>query len=175
MPRRPSRAEQAALDLLSETWDGELPVPVAEIARERGVDLRFEALEGDLSGALYRGEDGRTVLGVNNWHVDVRQRFTIAHELGHLEMHSATFYVDGFLARDSQSSLAIKAEEIEANAFAAELLMPRHRVLEELRGFMGGEATPTMTRVVSELAFRFQVSDQAMQFRLVNLGLATSF
>jgi Zn-dependent peptidase ImmA (M78 family) len=175
VPRRPSRAEQSALQLLEELWDGELPIDVEKIARARGVKLRYEPLEGDLSGVLYRADDGITVLGVNDWHSDRRQRFTIAHELAHLELHSANLYVDGFIARDGESSLAIKTEEIEANAFAAELLMPRQHVLEELsRALACGSAT-TLKNAVVHLAGRFDVSEQAMQFRLVNLGLATSF
>ena len=175
MPRRPNRAEQAALALLQEHWDGTLPVPVDQIAKKRGVKIRYEAFEGDLSGALYRVDAGTTVLAVNSWHADVRQRFTIAHEVGHLELHSDALFIDGFLARDGDSSMAIKSEEVEANAFAAELLMPRYAVLAELNAAVDAGNSPTLKRVALQLAHTFDVSEQAMQFRLVNLGLAMSF
>jgi Zn-dependent peptidase ImmA (M78 family) len=174
MAPRPNPTTQADA-LLEQHWDGTLPVPVARIANELGVALRYELLEGDLSGMLYRAEDGAVVLGVNSWHAEVRQRFTIAHELGHLALHAETLYVDGFVARDTQSSLAIKPEEIDANAFAAELLMPRNAVLEQLSKLIGDSADLTLKRAVAELARIFDVSEQAMQFRLVNLGLSTTF
>jgi len=174
MAPRPNPTAQADA-LLEQHWDGMLPVPVARIAERLGVTLRYELLEGDLSGVLYRAEDGRVVLGVNSWHADVRQRFTIAHELGHLTLHADTLHVDGFIARDSQSSLAIKPEEIDANAFAAELLMPRNTILEQLNKLIDADADLALKRAVAELARLFDVSEQAMQFRLVNLGLTTTF
>ena len=60
--------------------------------------------------------NNHAVLGVNDWHADVRQRFTVAHELGHLKLHHDELFVDGVLKRDDQSSLAIRPHEIEANA-----------------------------------------------------------
>jgi len=58
--------------------------------------------------------------------------------------------------------------EIQANAFAAEVLMPRDRVLSEARRLLeaGSEAS-----MVSDLAQGFDVSEQAMEYRLINLGL----
>jgi Zn-dependent peptidase ImmA (M78 family) len=174
MARRPNRAEQVAIDLLERLGVDAPPVDVERIARQLDVKVRFEPLDGGLSGALYRSADGRAVLGVNNWHVETRQRFTIAHELGHLLMHPDELFVDGVLKRDDDSSLAIKSHEIEANSFAAELLMPRKLLLEEINRALGENATPDPKRLVGQLATLFDVSEQAMQFRLMNLGLAVS-
>jgi Zn-dependent peptidase ImmA (M78 family) len=171
--RRRNRAEQAALDLLERCEVNEVPVPVAEIAAALGADVQIEPLEGGLSGLLYR-HGGRTVLGVNGLHADVRQRFTIAHELGHLELHQDTLFVDGLLRRDDVSSLAVDSQEIEANAFAAELLMPRHLLLAEVSDRMPKSGVAEPARLVKQLAKVFEVSEQAMEIRLANLGLATS-
>lgn len=174
MARRANRAEQAALDLLESHGIHSPPVDVERIARQLDVDVRYAPLDGGLSGALYRAEDGHAVLGVNNWHADVRQRFTIAHELGHLLLHPDELFVDGVLKRDDESSLAIRSHEIEANAFAAELLMPRKLVLAEINKTLATNATPDPKRLIEHLASLFDVSEQAMQFKLVNLGLAVS-
>jgi Zn-dependent peptidase ImmA (M78 family) len=174
MARRPNRAEQVALDLLDENKIDAPPVNVERIARQLGVDVRYEPFEGGLSGALYRADDGHAVLGVNSWHADVRQRFTIAHELGHLRLHPDELFVDGVLKRDDESSLAIRSQEIEANAFAAELLMPRKLILEEINRTLASNATPDPKRLIGDLARLFDVSEQAMEFKLVNLGLAVS-
>jgi Zn-dependent peptidase ImmA (M78 family) len=174
MARRPNRAEQAAIDLLDKNRIAGPPVDVEELAKKLGVDVRYEPFEGGLSGALYRADDGHAVLGVNDWHVDVRKRFTIAHELGHLLLHPDELFVDGILKRDGDSSLAIRSHEIEANAFAAELLMPRKLVLEEINEILAKNATPDAKRLVKQLANTFEVSEQAMQFKLMNLGLTVS-
>lgn len=176
MARRPSRAEQAALDLLEELdLDDAVPMPVDEIAGELGVTLSFEPLEGGLSGLLFKGPGERPVIGVNELHAHVRQRFTIAHEIAHLRLHKDSLFVDGLVRRDHTSSLALDSQEIEANAFAAELLMPRHLVLRELHERVPEGAVAEAAKLVRQLARRFEVSEQAMEFRLVNLGLATSF
>lgn len=172
--RRPNRAEQAAISLLEALDVREPPVPVEKIAKGLGVTLRYEPLEGGLSGMLFRDQTGRQVIGVNELHADVRKRFTIAHELGHLRLHSDSFYIDGLVRRDQESSLGFEPQEIEANSFAAELLMPRTLLLHELskRVPQGGVAEPRT--LVRQLAVDFAVSEQAMAFRLVNLGVATS-
>lgn len=174
MARRPNRAEQKAIDLLDEFSIDAPPIDVEAIARRLKVDVRYEPLDGGLSGALYRAEGGRAVLGVNNWHAEVRQRFTIAHELGHLRLHPDELFIDGVLRRDDESSLAIRSHEIEANAFAAELLMPRKLVLAEINKTLATNASPDPKRLVEHLASLFDVSEQAMQYKLVNLGLAVS-
>jgi len=174
MARRPNRAEQVALDLLDEQKIVAPPVNVERIARQLSVDVRYEPFDGGLSGALYRAADNHTVLGVNNWHADVRQRFTIAHELGHLLLHPDELFVDGVLKRDDESSLAIRSQEIEANAFAAELLMPRKLIVDAINRTLATNATPDPKRLIADLAKLFDVSEQAMEFKLVNLGLAVS-
>jgi Zn-dependent peptidase ImmA (M78 family) len=163
------------MELLNELRIDELPVPVNDIAEKLGVSLRYEPLEGGLSGILFTDQRGRQVIGVNALHAQVRQRFTLAHELGHLRLHEDALYVDGLVRRDDKSSLALDSQEIEANAFAAELLMPRELVLREITNRVPEGAVAEPMRLTRQLARQFAVSEQAMEFRLGNLGLATSF
>jgi Zn-dependent peptidase ImmA (M78 family) len=174
--RRPSKAEQAAISLLEARGrQDEAPVPVERIARELGAELRYEPLESGPSGLLYRADDGHVIIGVNAAHPDVRQRFTIAHEIAHLTLHSDALFVDGLVRRDPVSSVGLDPREIEANAFAAELLMPRASLLREIQSRVpaGGAASPD--KLTRQLAKVFRVSEQAMEYRLVNLGIRTSF
>ena len=71
---------------------------------------------------------GEPPTGVNSLHAPVRQRFTIAHELGHAVLHAREgIHLDQAFRlrfRDQTSAMAIDPEEIDANSFAAELLMP---------------------------------------------------
>lgn len=113
----------------------EVLVNVAAMAEARGAAVVYEAFPHDVSGMLVRQDDS-IVIGVNQDHPESRQRFTIAHELGHLILHRGRpLVVDSVRVnlRDSRSSMATDLEEIEANSFAAELLMPRDLVLRHFR------------------------------------------
>src|SRR4051794_26361057 len=74
-----------------------LPAPVEKIAKSLGAQVRFAAFDNELSGMIHI-KDGLPIIGVNALHHPNRQRFTIAHELGHLELHrdmiTAAVHVD---------------------------------------------------------------------------------
>ena len=149
------------------------PVPVDRIARLRGIELRYVPFEGEVSGLLFR-EDEHVIIGVNALHSKTRQRFTVAHELGHLELRHLEIkghdglHVDlNFRMRDKRSSQAVDIIEIEANAFAAELLMPTKMIENEIaRCGLDFEDDA----LVQTLARKYKVSLQAMTFRLANLA-----
>jgi Zn-dependent peptidase ImmA (M78 family) len=151
------------------------PIPVEEIARKLGAEVRYIPFEGkgEVSGMLFR-DAAQKLIGVNSLHHPNRQRFTIAHEIGHLLLHKGeAIHVDKTLfvnLRDSASSQAIDDDEIEANRFAAELLMPREMLLGDLRDqaidLEGDEDLLSLAR-------RYKVSMQALTFRLANLGLVS--
>ena len=110
------------------------------------------------------------VIAVNSSHAGTRQRFTIAHELGHLTLHGTQTFVDRHFVfrRDQKAATGNDREEIQANMFAAELLMPREWLVSDAgeHGFDIGE-----DEGLAELARRYGVSQSAMLFRLANLGL----
>jgi len=62
--------------------------------------------------------------------------------------------------------LATDPKEIDANQFAAELLMPKSFLLSDFSGMKGDQED-----IVVRLAKRYKVSRQAMEYRLANLGL----
>lgn len=142
------------------------------MARYLGAEVVRERLGRDVSGLLFR-DDGRVLIGVNDLHSPKRQRFTVAHEVGHLALHRGRpLLLDHVRVnfRDANSSTATDTEEIQANAFAAEILMPRAMVMAEARRLMA-DPKSTEGSIVSDLAQGFDVSDQAMEYRLINLGL----
>ncbi|MGH7751081.1 MAG: ImmA/IrrE family metallo-endopeptidase, partial [Candidatus Dormibacteria bacterium] len=65
---------------------GSAPINVEYIAQRLNATVRYAKLGADLSGMLIRDGD-RTIISVARSHAKVRQRFTIAHELGHLLLH----------------------------------------------------------------------------------------
>lgn len=144
-------------------------VPVEKIARSLGAELRFLPYDGELAGMLARNVGAKPVIGINSRHSKARQRFTIAHELGHLTLHDINVHIDRdfrVMNRDSMSSTATNPLEIEANRFAAELLMPYDMVLAEF-----DEQGVDMEHLdeVSRLAKRYGVSVQAMMHRIANI------
>jgi Zn-dependent peptidase ImmA (M78 family) len=146
------------------------PVQVEEIARMLGAQIRYSPFEGELAGMLVRGDEDQIVIGVNSLHHPNRQRFTIAHECAHLRLHEGirvhidrTFRVN---RRDEVSSKAIDPDEIEANRFAAELLMPYDMIMNDL---VEHEIDMENEEELKELANRYEVSVQALTHRVTNL------
>ena len=109
-----------------------------------------------------RGGDCGFAIFVNANHSEVRRRFTIAHEIAHFALHR-DLIGDGITEDALYRSGLSDAVEREANGLAAEILMPRHLVRD---AFEKG------TRSAEHLAAKFEVSPQAMEYRMKNLGLA---
>jgi Zn-dependent peptidase ImmA (M78 family) len=158
-------AREAARGILKEHGVASAPVPVERIARQLGVRVQYAPLDNDLSGMAHIRE-GVVIVGVNSLHAPNRQRFTLAHELGHVVLHREILednvHVDRVLLRDRDSSAGLYREEIEANAFASELLMPA----EFLDAMLGGrQVIMDDDEEISTLAKKFRVSESAMRFR----------
>jgi Zn-dependent peptidase ImmA (M78 family) len=151
------------------------PIPVERIAHLCGGQVRYEPFEGQISGILYN-ENGRIIIGVNSLHPKTRQRFTIAHEIGHIKLHQGEqFYIDRdfrIYLRDEKSSQATDKKEIQANSFAAELLMPEKMLMADWQERDTGYTYDIENdEFIQSLAKRYKVSLQAMIFRLINLRL----
>jgi Zn-dependent peptidase ImmA (M78 family) len=171
MPARYSLARKRAHDLLAIGKIEKPPVPVERLAALAGAEIRYEPFAGDLSGIVHRTQGNRHIIGVNSLHPLTRRRFTIAHELGHLLLHKdEELHIDERFPiglRSGLSSLAQDDREIEANQFAAELLMPLGFLREDLESLrLDVETEETIHR----LAERYQVSVQAMTVRLTSKG-----
>lgn len=148
------------------------PIPVEKIAKLLGAVVRFSPLDEELSGMIYI-KSGVPVIGVNALHHPNRQRFTIAHEIGHLVMHrniiSESVHVDKqfrVLMRDSNSSTGLEQIEVEANKFASELLIPQSLFdPSKIPALDIDDAAP-----LDELAKKFRVSRQMLEFRINSIN-----
>ena len=140
-----------------------VPVDPVPIARRLGMNVVDSYLDPEVAGALVKETGRDAVILVNGADSPNRKRFTVAHEIGHYVKRSASpdafEYVD---RRDNLSAAGTDQDEIYANEFAANLLMPE----EWVRKY-----TET-TRSPAELAIVFGVSTDAMNFRLKNLGIS---
>lgn len=161
-----SKIEQKAWRMLRKYNLTSAPVNMEELAESLDVQTSFQPMEEEISAMLLI-ECGKAHIVVNATHPPNRKRFSLAHELGHFALHASDancFFVDRAFFRNSRSSIGNSREEIEANAFAAALLMPKKLVQKELPGDQNVEIK------VDEMAKRFEVSDEAMTIRLIKLG-----
>lgn len=119
-------AQQEALKLLDKFGYTFPAVDPARICRDLGIRVYFANFEGDddkISGFFY-GE--KNEIYVNQKEYPQRQTFTIAHELGHKIMHEEWLNSSNYkvLLRTSIND-SEDPKEKEANAFAANLLVPK--------------------------------------------------
>ena len=149
-----ARETRAALGL-----DPAAPIDVLAVAEQRA-DVPVLSPRCPTSRRLLLARDGeRALLWVNGAQPLVRQRFTLAHELGHLRIGH-----DGRIPVDSVAVLAGETRdprEVQANAFAAELLAPRAGVTEMVAGEPGLDD-------VARIAARYGISLPAALFRLID-------
>lgn len=156
------RIEVEAQKLLTRFGAGIIPVPVEDIVKQLGIRLSFAPSE-DYSGILIKKE-GATLMAINNNEPDTRRRFTIAHELGHFLFSKEPISVD----YRNTSYIEKPPEEKCADLFAANLLMPRKQLILDFERF--SSSTFSQTNLIN-LAEKYQVSQDAMKYRLANLNL----
>lgn len=150
------------------------PIDVEAIATALGLKIVETELPEEVSGLLVSGPNGEFIV-VQESDYPNRKRFTIAHEIAHHFLRhqfapGEHVHVDrGHLVtqRGPRSSTGLDPKEIEANQFAAALLMPSRLVQREV-----SKLGPTHLHDyhVSSLAETFQVSEQSMTIRLTSLG-----
>lgn len=163
--------------LLKDTLSVSPPIDVEYIAQHLNINLLFEELESNVSGFLVIKEKKASIV-VNDSHHENRKRFTIAHELGHYALHANNgdqLFIDKQVYhRNSASSEGVITQEIEANRFAAQLLMPRPMVkkaVEIMEHETGDEIDLSDDFCISKLARLFAVSEQALTIRLADLKI----
>lgn len=142
----------------------EFPINPKFIAFKLGMKVQLQDLPDGISGYLIR--EGSVVrIIVRKQDPMNRQRFTISHEIGHFvhrmiegKPNSNYKYID---LRSNFSSKIGKYEEVFANTFAANLLMPESELLRMLYEH----------RVTEEMAKFFMVSTEALSNRLNNINI----
>ena len=167
-----TRIDQEARRLLEEVGQEHPPVDVEAIADYLGMRVVKMRMDDDVSGMLIR-DAGVVTVGLNSSQGQNRHRFTLAHEVGHFRLHRGrALILDSAVRvnfRDAQSARATDREEMEANRFAAELLMPARLVMDAVTRL----GLDRVDVVKDKLADRFKVSPEAIGYRLVNLGITS--
>ena len=160
---RPS-IEKKASDLLEQSGvEGTYPVPLVPIAESLGYKLKeFEPDEATqkISGLVHYA---KASILVNAQEPELRKRFTIAHELGHIVLHGeGQNYIDYRTISPIAEHAQNPGKETEANNFAAALLMPETKFREIFNLHKNYQA----------IAKYFDVSPDAARLRCINLKLS---
>lgn len=159
----PSTAAEKVLDAVwPKSSEGHflLPIDPIVVARALGIEVYTARLPPDESGKLVKEAGGPPRVYLNDAHHKNRQRFTTAHEVGHFVDRAGDDEMEFVDSRDATSAWGTKPEERYANAFAAELLMPRREVKRYAN--LGAVAAARV----------FVVSVESMGLRLTNLQLS---
>ncbi len=120
------------------------------------IEVRFSPLNCD--GWCLQFDD-RAIIRINSEVSDVRKRFTLAHELGHL-IYGVTSVVGEFVNPFGGKS---KEEQI-IDKFAAELLLPESKVLETIKEI------PVTSKVLQTFAKKAKVSQSTIALRVASLS-----
>jgi Zn-dependent peptidase ImmA (M78 family) len=161
--------EKRAADVLREHGLDSIPVDLIVLANRLGMSVHNATFSEDNIVGMISKRGDRITLLVNHSAPPFRKLFTIAHEMGHYFLH---LLHDGEFVDDEtnlfrqpqdeqRNPTPEQRREIQANLFAAALLMPEEAVRSE---WMKG-------RSLDKLARKFNVSRTAMGLRISQLGL----
>lgn len=153
-----ARASDEARRLLKKYGYNNPPVDPERIAEAEGLRVvyaEFEHPDNENVSGFFRLAD-KTIV-VNNEISDSRITFTIAHELAHYCLHQEYIKSNDYIPMPRNNSYDGEkpTEEIEADTFAANLLVPLH-MLRQYRAFASN----------AELAKLFFVSDEVIANRI---------
>lgn len=147
-------------------------INVLELAKKLNIEITYDRMldeqgnvDIDISGYIecIKMDDGKCKfkMHINDYHSENRQKFTIAHEIGHFLMHKDILnneqINDNSLFRDG----SFNDIEQDANSFASEILMPEADVKKLIQ--------EENIRNIKELSLKFNVSMSAMKYRLYKL------
>ncbi len=150
-------ARQTARKLLADVGIKNPPVLIRDIInhikKEKDLSVYPWAFGKDTDG-IQITEGEKATIGYNQAQHPHRQRFAVAHEIGHLLLgHTEKNFILDLNTK--------KPEEIEANQFAAELLMPLEMLKKDLQS----------KKNAKDIAKEYNVSEEAVWWRLYDCKL----
>lgn len=146
--------------------DGNGNLKLEKIAELKHINVVYEEDMPATESGYFKSKNGLYTIGINKKHHRNRQRFTLAHELGHFCLHKgkgnqdAVFKDEVYYRIENTSSI-----EYAANEFAARLLIPEERLAKKINEGMTD---------LNDLAEFFEVSIEAMKYRVLSLNYSIS-
>ena len=168
--------ERLAKRLLMKHGVASPPVPLETLAKQLGAEVRVASVNKALRGFFVAESGGvlkRNIIFVNAAHPRSAQRWTLAHELGHMLLANREIHVDwpdSPNRRGESKSKVSDREEILADQLALELLLPKHMLSSDIEHPLDPHDDESLER----LASRYQVSLYALISRLEQVRLLQS-
>ena len=164
MQNRTGYIRERVRKLLKDTGQTSAPIDLEKICAQLGFKFLEAENFNDNISALCVKMGNQKIAAVNKKHTVVRKRFSLAHEIGHWLLGHLTDDLLPIVTMDAPpdpSSFRRFAEgkEHEANAFAAELLVPTHFFKDVLK----------RTDKLEELCSIFLVSKQTMSIKMLSI------
>jgi IrrE N-terminal-like domain len=139
------------------------PVAIGRIANLLGIEVLSSALPSDISGQIrLRPDDDVYEIKINISDPPVRQRFTVAHEIGHFLLHRSEIDGDGITDTILFRSKLSDRKETEANKIAAMLLLPWTPVIEWAESVHNSNVGPAL---LQDIAAAWKVSALTAGYR----------
>lgn len=160
--------EKLIAEILRQVPEMPIPVPIEELAAAVDITAIHRMTTNGFEGGLVTQAERRDgIILVNGGSSPERQRFTIGHELGHYLIMSHEGVRTGHFTCQKEDMALRKADrdnramrmEVEANRFAAGILMPLLRFKPQMREL----GSPDLEHVLA-LAGRYQTSMEATAF-----------
>jgi len=161
------KAENIASEVLRENFISKPPVPVYELARNYGYEVMEAELPSNVAGLV---DIKKNIIFINKADTDTRKAFTVAHELGHIKLHSSELKKNpdlGILYRRPLGEKDSDEKEQEANFFAASLLVPESMYEDVLKQYK--DVLPE--NKIELLSALFGVSQEVLGYRLHHFDL----
>lgn len=171
MAIRRKRIEEITQSILRDQATG-FETNLEKISKKFGILIKEDILkDSTISGFLFN-DSVQPIIGVNAEQSETRKRFTIAHELGHFILHNQKMTINRrpIQFRDARSEEGIHEDEIEANHFAACILLPKEKVESYLEKNHHHEVGQEEDSFMVEMSKKFNVSMQSLILRLNSLG-----
>ena len=151
----------------------EAPFNPFEVARKLNIRVETTLDYDNTEGQISVDESGEPIIWINPIKSEARQRFTLAHELGHLANDILPSLDDPIIDRYETlyRSNAYGGIETKANQFAAMLLMPLKPLEDFIQECRKDNPKLTAKEAILLISSKFEVSKQAVFHRLQNLDL----
>lgn len=155
-----TRAIEAADKLLRDNQINKPPVPLVELATNHGFSVQIGVFPDNLFNVCGYIDINKKVIMTNASDSPNRRAFTIAHELGHLLLHEDELLKNsdlGVMLRAPLGKQELDPHEKEANAFAANLLVPADML------------KPYLSESDGVIAALFGVSEDVIRYRKLSI------
>lgn len=174
-------AKMTAVQLLEALDLFKIPVDPFKVAKEMKLDFSqdfdIEKIGKEIEGEAFV-ENGKPKVWVSPLRHKNRRKFTMAHELGHVinDILPNIKKSEGQSYEDDASNLIFHRSgensfrEYSANEFAAQLLMPKEKIIDETQKYTN-EKPVLMQDFIEHMAKTFEVSENAMTVRLIRLNI----